>query len=410
MQRKHSLTIILFLSFCSISNAQSLDFYLKKGIENSPLLKEFSNQLLSGTLDSLLAKATFKPQINQVSQAMYAPTANNFGYDEAITNGGNYTALFNLMQPLFNKRFKEGQYKEISLASQAIGLNQKITETELKQGITAQFLTAYADYYQIQFYQKIIKLLREEKEILRSLVDKGIYLQTDRMSMDLFITNQEVALKQTWIQYKNDLGLLNYICGINDDTEPLLEKPEILLQHNLDINNSPVMMKFKIDSLKNINSKLLIDLNYRPKVNAFADAGFMAVSPENIPHNFGTSFGLNFSVPVYDGKQRKILHDKTLLTENIRMDYKQFYTSQYKQRLSQLKEQLKLTDDLVIGIRNQLSEQEKLISLYKVEIEKGLVRFLDFLVTLNNYTQAKNSLTITEMSRLQIINQMNYLK
>ncbi len=410
MRRNRLLTLVLFLTIYSISNAQSLDFYLKKGIENSPLLKEFSNQLLSGTLDSLLAKATYKPQINQVAQAMYAPTANNFGYDPAITNGGNYAALFNLMQPLFTKRVKEGQYKEISLASQAIGLNQKITETDLKQGITAQFLTAYANSYQIQFYQKIIKLLKEEKEIIKSLVEGGIYLQTDRMSMDLFITNQEVALKQTWIQYKNDLGLLNYICGINDSIDPQLEKPEILLQNNLDINSSPVMMKFKIDSLKNINSKMLIDLNYRPKVSAFADAGFMSVSPENIPHNFGTSFGVNFSVPVYDGKQRKILQGKTLLTENIRMDYKKFYTTQYKQRLSQLKEQLKLTDELIIGIRNQLSEQEKLISLYKVEIEKGLVRFLDFLVTVNNYTQARNSLTITEMNRLQIINQMNYLK
>ena len=54
--------------------------------------------------------------------------------------------------------------------------------------------------------------------------------------------------------------------------------------------------------------------------------------------------------------------------------------------------------------------QEKLIELYKIQIEKGLVRFLDYLNIVNNYAQTKNNLTTAEMSRLQIINQMNYLK
>ncbi|MCX6221210.1 MAG: TolC family protein [Bacteroidia bacterium] len=185
-----------------MANAQSLDFYLKKGLENSPLLKEFNNQLLSGTLDSLLTSATYKPQINQVSQALYAPAGKNIGYEEAITNGGNFSALVNLVQPLLNKRIKESQFRDISLSNQAIGVNAKLTETDLKLGITAQYLTAYADYRQIQFIQSTLNLLKEEQEILKSLVDQGIYLQTDRMNMALAITTQEIAIKQGMIQYR----------------------------------------------------------------------------------------------------------------------------------------------------------------------------------------------------------------
>ncbi len=410
MRRKKILAIVLSLTFSGFADAQPLDYYLKRGIENSPLLKEFNNQLLSGALDSLLTDATYKPQINQVSQALYAPVGKNLGYDEAITNGGNFSALVNLVQPLLNKRIKEGQFRDISLANQAIGVNAKLTETDLRLGITAQYLTAYADFQQILLFQTTLKMLNEEQEILKSLVDQGIYFQTDRMNMALAITNQENAIKQGTIQYKNDLGLLNFICGITDHPDAVLEKPEMMLRSTFDINDSPAMMKFRIDSLKNINSRHLIDLNYRPKLNVVADAGFMAFAPENIPHNFGTSFGLNFALPIYDGKQRKLQHDKTLLTENSRMNYRHFYSSQYRQRLSQLTEQLNLMDELISGIRNQLSEQEKLIAIYKVEITKGLVRFIDFLATVNNYTQTKNSLTASEMNRLQIINQMNYLK
>ena len=133
-----------------------------------------------------------------------------------------------------------------------------MTETDLRLGITAQYLTAYADFQQIRFFQSTLKLLKEEQEILKSLVDQGIYLQTDRINLALSITNQEIVIKQGMMQYKNDLGLLNFICGITDQSDAVLEKPEMMLRNTFDINNSPVMMKFRIDSLKNINSRQLL--------------------------------------------------------------------------------------------------------------------------------------------------------
>jgi len=296
------------------------------------------------------------------------------------------------------------------LANKTIEANARVTETELKQGITSQYLTTYADYAQIQFNESTLNLLKNEQSLLKSLADQGIYAQTDLMNLSISLTTQKIAIRQAFIQYRNSLAVLNFICGINDTSTVILTKPELTIRNQFNINNSPAMMKFKIDSLKNVNSKLIVDLNYRPKLSAFADAGFMAILPQNIPHNFGTSFGVNFSLPVYDGKQRKLQYEKTSLAENSRLDYQTFYTSQYKQQINQLTEQLKLTDELISSIRNQLLEQEKLIALYKMEIEKGLVRFPDFLNTVNNYTQTKNSLTVSEMNRLQIINQMNYLK
>ncbi|HEY3370065.1 MAG TPA: TolC family protein [Prolixibacteraceae bacterium] len=404
------IAFVLFLVSGFFVNAQSLDYFIQKGLANSPLLKDYSNQLASGKLDSLLVQANYKPQVNQVSQIMYAPTARNFGYDEAITNGANYSAVINVVQPLFNKKIRNNQFRNLSLLNQTIETEVKITETDLRKGITSQYLTAYADYTLIQFNQHTLDLLKDEQVMLKSLTDQGIYPQTDLMNLSISVTAQEITIRQAVIQYKNSLAVLNFICGMNDTSAVMLNKPELTIQNSFNMGSLPAMMKFRIDSLKNENSKRLIDLNYRPKLSAFADAGFMAILPQNIPHNFGTSVGLNFSVPVYDGRQRKLQVDKTLLAENSRLDYKAFYTLQYKQQINQLTEQLKLTDELIVGIRHQLSEQEKLIALYKIEIEKGLVRFLDFLTTVNNYTQTKNSLTVSEMNRLQIINQMNYLK
>ena len=69
-----------------------------------------------------------------------------------------------------------------------------------------------------------------------------------------------------------------------------------------------------------------------------------------------------------------------------------------------------MTDQLLTEIKNQLSDLERLIELYRIELEKGIVRFLDFITVFNNYTATKITFLVTEMNRLQIINQLNYLK
>jgi outer membrane protein TolC len=115
-------------------------------------------------------------------------------------------------------------------------------------------------------------------------------------------------------------------------------------------------------------------------------------------------------MPIYDGKQRIQEYKKIEIAENTRVLNREFYSSQYWQQYRQLQEQLHLTDDLLVEINAQIDQYNKLIEMYKIEIEKGLVRFTDFLSAINNYTNAQNNLAVARMNRMQIINQLNYLK
>ncbi|HZK97107.1 MAG TPA: TolC family protein [Prolixibacteraceae bacterium] len=408
---KNILSAIILVAFVfGKIQAQSLDIYINSALKNSPLLYDYNNQMLAGRLDSLLILAAFKPQVNQVSQVLYPPAGSGWGYDESITNGGNYSAVVNVTQSLFNKKHINGQLQSIGLLNQTLKINARITVIDLKKSITAQYLTAYTDFMQYQFNQSVLARLTDEQRTVKVLVDKGVYLMTDYLNLQVLTTAQKIAISQSFIQLKNDLAVLNFICGVTDQQEINLIKPEIIVQNDPGYESSPMFAQFRIDSLKNTNNKQIIDLNYRPRLSAFADAGFNSIAPENIPHNFGGSFGVNFSIPIYDGKQRKLQYDKINLAENTRIYYKKYYSSQYKLQFEQLTNQLKLTENLIGEISNQLSEQEKLIDLYQIELEKGLVRFLDYLTVLNNYTATKNTFLVTEMNRLQIINQLNYLK
>ncbi len=410
---KKILNLYLLLTFTSLKlngQSQNITYFIDEGQRNSPLLKEYDNLIRSQASDSLILMAEYKPQVSATSQAMYAPVTNHFGYDSAITNGGNYSALVNITQTLLNRNAKKIKLNNLSVLNQALNVNFKITATELKKNITTLYLDAFSDYSKLLFNKQLFDLLKKEESSIEQLVMRGVYMQTDLMNLKIAIKTVEISLKKSNIEYKNKLSVLNQFCGINDTITPELENPKIELTNFPDINASPIMMRLTTDSLQNISAQQLVSLGYRPKLTAFADAGFNAINPNDFTKHLGTSIGLNFALPIYDGNLRKQKFNKIKLEENTRLNNKSFYIGQFNQQFFNLSNQLTLTNDLISTIESQVNEQEKLMRLYKIEIEQGLVKFMDFINTLNSYSSTVYSLKEAKMDRLQLINQMNYLK
>src|SRR6266540_1358134 len=92
---KWLLYIVFFLLSVVLCKAQknTLDYFVKQSLTNSPLLKDYENRRLSLSLDSQIIKAAQKPQVNFVSNNMYAPVISGWGYDEIITNKAQISAM-----------------------------------------------------------------------------------------------------------------------------------------------------------------------------------------------------------------------------------------------------------------------------------------------------------------------------
>ena len=178
MKKVFYALILVCVTFLN-TEAQPLESFINLGLRNSPLLYDFNNQKLSARFDSLLVLAAYKPQVNQLTQVTHFPGGSGWGYDEAITNGGNYSAVVNVSQSLFNKKMISGQLQSLDLINQTLRINERITTIDLKKSITAQYLTAYADFSQNQFNRSLLALLDNELKTIRALVDKGVYQLTD---------------------------------------------------------------------------------------------------------------------------------------------------------------------------------------------------------------------------------------
>jgi outer membrane protein TolC len=392
-----------------LAQTQTLEFYISQGLKNSPLLIDFQNQINSAAVDSLLVNAAQKPQVDANAQLMYAPVFGNQGYDNAITNGGNYSSAVSVSQIFLNRNILNNKYQGIRTQKLSLANQKKISENDLRRAITNQYLTSYADYSDLSFNETFLKLMLEEKNLLKTLVDHGVYKQTDFLSLLIETQTQEMLILQLEAQFKKDFRLLNQVCGINDTGKYTLNLPVINENAPVNLSLSPLLLQYKIDSLKIINDKWAVDLRYKPKFNWFADAGLMSSTPQNFYQHLGFSAGLNFSIPIYDGHQRKYETKKLDIQEDSRSSYQRFFITQYDQQMRQLTDELTSVRQLEVQLKKQANSATELISLAKSQLNMGNMPITEFINAVKNYLGINHTLNQTQIREVQIINEMNYL-
>jgi outer membrane protein TolC len=404
--------LVLFfseLTLIAYNQTRNLEFYLNQGLLNSPLLNDYKNQVSAGQSDSLLIAAARKPMVEARSQLLYSPAYRHFGYDEIVTDQGNYTAVVAVTQPVFNKKEFNNKYNAVDIQKQSIKNSSKITVTELNKTITDQYITSYSGLTDLAFNKSFLSLLQKENEIVKQFVKNGIARQTDYLSLSIEIQSQEILISQLKNQYRKDLMLLNQLCGLRDSAWYDLDDPALDIKGSPDIKKSPSYIQYKIDSIKLENEKTAIDIRYKPKVNWFADAGFLTSNPWNFYQHFGYSAGLSLSVPLYDGKQRSIEKQKIEFSENTRQVYKSAYYNQYFQQVQQLELELKALNDMSTQVQNQLNTSEQLVNTLKEQLEAGTVQMTEYISAIKNFRTSSRNINLIRVQKLQVINELNFL-
>jgi hypothetical protein len=397
------------LNAIAYNQQKNIDFYLEQAVRNSPLLNDYRNQVNSSLTDSLLVAASHKPLIESNSQLMYAPVHKNFGYDEAATNGGNYTSVVGVSQSIFIRNIMKNKYEAVDIQKRTAANSSRITIAELKKTVTEQYLTAYSDYTDYSFNRNLLDLFLKENEIVKAFVQSGVVKQTDYLSFLLESQTQELLVSQLKSQYVKDLMILNVICGINDSSWYELIDPQLQISGTPDITKLPAYIQYKIDSIRISNEKMGIDLQYKPKMSWFADAGFLTSYPWNFYNHFGLSAGINLNIPIYDGKQKTLSKQKLDFEENTRKSYDDNFKTKYSQQMKQLEMELKSLNDMSIQISAQIKTSEQLVTALRDQLNAGIIQMTDYINAIKNYKTTSRNINLINIQKLQVINQMNFL-
>ena len=400
--------LMLITSVAVKGQGHDLDYYFLRARNNSPLLADYRNQIQATQIDSQILRATQKIQVNGISTNYYAPVIAGYGYDNIITNGAQVSAYVQASKNIVTQANLNAQYETIRLMKESIGNTSLVAEKDLRKTITTQYITVYGDYQAFRFGEEILHLFQSQEDVLKKLTQAGIYKQTDYLTFYVSLQQQQLAVRQLEILFRNDCATLNYMSGIVDTSLVGLAPPDLQMRSVPDIFSSPFYRQYTLDSLNLVNQQKTILYTYKPKLNVYADAGYNSSLQYDPYKNFGLSAGLNFSVPIYDGKQRRMKYQKINIAEDTRQHYKDYFLLQYNQQIAQLSQQLRSTESLIGDINGQIKYSGTLIDVNKKLLETGEVRITDLILTINTYLNARNLLNQNYVNRMQIINQINY--
>lgn len=398
---------LITINFC-LAQQKTLEDYIQIAAKNSPLIKDLNNQILSAQLDSVRLRAGFRPQVTATSGGLYAPVIHGYGYAQAITNGQTLDALLSVNKSFIGKSYLNAQYAGIGFQRDSLRNSIKLSESDLQRTIAGQYITAYGSLQQLRFNKEVVDLLGSEEDLLKRLTRSNVYHQSDYLTFIVTLKQAQLQLSQARLQYKTDFATLNYLTGIVDTAVTELPKPKLQRAILTDRTASIFFKQYTIDSLRLQNSRKLIDYSYRPRANIFADGGYNSDLSVDYYKHFGTSIGFSLSMPIYDGGQRKLLYKKLALEEESRKSYKSFFSSQYAQQINQLNEQINDYDKLIDEINSQFKYSETLIKVDTRLLQTGDLKIADLILAINNYLSVRNLLTQNTISRLQLINQLNY--
>jgi len=418
------LYITIFISSQFLMAQNNLNYYISSAKKNSPLINDNTNQSKANQFEAERLKAFYtKPQLSITANYIFSPiinldnnktkfeansagAENYLGYDFAAANGGQYQALLNITQPLFNTQKLKVATDQVNVVSQINQNNIKITSHDLEKFVTDQYIICLQDSKQMSYSSSMLEILSEQKMIIKKLVESSIYKQSDLTLLNIEYNNFLLQYTTYTATYKRDLMDMNILCGINDTSFVTLSPINLSISESS--GASLYNEKFRLDSLNLVASKNIFELKYRPQINLIGNTGLNAVYAPTIPNRFGVNAGFSFTYTLLDGKQRNINRNKTdVLLKSVTF-YKDNFSTQNSVRKIKILNELQTYSER-IRISNQLlTDYQTLLSQYKKEILIGQLSIINYVAILKNMaiTQRDNAIIITQKEAL--INMYNY--
>ena len=122
----------------------------------------------------------------------------------------------------------------------------------------------------------------------------------------------------------------------------------------------------------------------------------------------GFSVGIRFSVPLYDGNQKKITQQQNKLAIQSISAFKNQFEIERQNKLIDIQAQLLTLENQLGSFDNQIQEYDKLLQIYRREVETGDRSIVDYLIVLRGYITRRNQRISLNTDRLLLLNEFNY--
>ena len=414
----------IFLCFPTLHGQEvGLDFFLQKAKENTPMLLENNNLQKIGEIQNDIIMAQNKAfQVNATSEVQVAPYFNNngrfidvtttpspraYGYDVGITNGGLYSAQVNVTKNLFNQKMVDNLLFQNTVQNKTLSISAEDIEHNLVKNITDIYVMAYQLQLQKNFTIEILKDLENRLKVVELLVKRAVLMESDYLLLQLDIDSKKLELQQIRTNLKTAINQLYSLSGIPITETDRLSIPKLLTADN-PVSNF-YQRKFQNDSLQVEADQNVFENKYKPQLSLYGNTGLNAVELTNIERRVGLSAGLRFTIPIYDGKQRKYNAQQSELKKETLEFYKENAEIQLENNIKSVEAQLIALEENILAIEEQLKKQQNVLEIYKGKLVQGQVSIVDYLNVIQTYKLNVQTKLQMQTNRLLLQSQYNFI-
>jgi outer membrane protein len=330
------LLIAVIMSSACGQAVFTLDRCLTLARTQSPRMKSAQNAIRSAELSHAELSTTKLPQIKIGASSIYAPSSGSFGYDPAISNGGQVSGQVIVQQSLYDGGIRGLKSDQLSLDIDRLAKEKRMTERDLVFSVKQAFVETLRSEKEIVLEKESVSQLSDYLDIVRRLSKVGNASYTDVLKTELQLSNAQLSYQKATEEFAVAKYSLAELIGtlldtafsitgsLNDTTQT-----EVDLSQDHANPDSVSNLNLSAASLSMRRSLLDIELarheNY-PTVLFVGDAGLLT-SGDNLrlPRDeragmFGFSLGVALEIPLVNwGATDLRVQQKQLDADNLRL-------------------------------------------------------------------------------------------
>lgn len=406
------ISFIILLSLCRAQNILTLERCIVFALGNSPQLRMADNALRSAQLSLSELKTAGLPQLKAVGAASYMPIPPSFGYDPAISNGGQLTGQVILQQSLYDAGMRGLKSDQLETDQERLEKECRLARYEVIFAVKQAFVEALRAQEEVELQQESVRQLEVYHDLIQRLHSGGGASYTDLLKTEIQTDGARIALARALESMVSARFSLGELMGVPMDTAGNLggslaelgaSLPDSLftavgpdIARNLEMNIAGLQIE------RSLVEHTLASHERLPEISLVADAGYLS-SGENLRlpsgerlNALGYSIGIGIELPILNWGATGIrMQQRELATDDLRQKMELLRRS-LTVDLRKARLQLLKSRDRLRTIQSTVAKAEENYLLTKSKYAAGGTLSLEVL-------SAQQLLTDAKMAELQTL-------
>jgi outer membrane protein len=327
----------LLISFAAAAQQPwSLDRCLAVAKERNVRLRIADNQARASELSRSELSTTRLPQVKLNAVSLYAPRRGQFGYDPAITDGGQLAGQMVIQQSLYDGGLRSIRSDQLNVEIGQRATERRLTERDVIAAVRLSYIEALRAQREQALQQAGVEQLSDYLDLVKRLTTAGSASATDVLKTQVQLATARAALQKATESAQLAEYTLAEAMGIPTDTlAGITGSLENLISVDADTSrlfqDNAVSANLELASSEMEFQKSLFDVEStqhesHPTFSLVGDAGVMT-SGDNLrlPASqrepmFGFSIGLTAELPLLNWNATGLrVQQKQLASENLRL-------------------------------------------------------------------------------------------